>query len=411
MRVVIEARLPDPAAVGGVSQAIISLATSLSRLTDCRADEEFIFVVKGAAGNWLDNHVSGPCRLHKLPLTWRNRLSLLPIGRPLRFAANAVRSHQNSAPAILYSDGTAEGLGAQMIHFPTQDAYETGLPNIYQPHDLQHLHLPQFFSSQELLWRDLAYPIYCKKADTILVESSWIKDDVADRFNISPDRIAVCPFPPPTFGYREPANFDAIKRKLRYDRFIFYPAQTWPHKNHLKLFEALALLKKERGIKIPLVCTGKSTDFLARIESALSQLELADQVQFLGFLPEAEIKALYRVATALVIPTKFESISFPIWEAFEAGLPVACSNVTSLPRQVGNAGLLFDPDDTVAIADALQNLWENEGLRNQLVNSGTERLRIFSRNSAGMHIRALYRRIAGELTQQDNQILGMEPAI
>jgi glycosyltransferase involved in cell wall biosynthesis len=304
------------------------------------------------------------------------------------------------------SDGTAERLGADLIHFPTQEAYLTDLPNIYQPHDLQHVHLPQFFPAAELAWRRLAYPLYCAKASMVLVESTWTKQDVMQQYAIPADHVAVCPFPPATTGYREPSDGDiaAVKEKIRYPQFLFYPAHTWPHKNHLRLIEALALLK-ESGMEVPLVCTGRSTPFFADIQSAIEQLGLTTQIQFLGYLSETEIKSLYRICTAVVVPTKFESVSFPIWEAFEAHKPVACSTATSLPMQVGAAGLLFDPDQPAEIAGAIKTLWTDPELRDRLGQAGAMRLRQFSLDGMALHIRALYRQLAGTADARDLAIL------
>jgi len=413
MKVMIDARLPDPKGSGGVSQAVISLATALSSLQDCRPDEEFVFVTLASAGDWLDSHVSGPCRLHKVPLSWKNRIARTPLGPAARALLRALRSlRPPPPPGIAVSDGMAERLGADLVHFPTQEGYLTDLPSIYQPHDLQHLHLPQFFPAAELAWRTLAYPVYCARADLVLVESSWTKEDVVRQYAIAPDKIAVCPFPPATTGYREPAADEIadLKRKLPASQFIFYPAHTWPHKNHLKLIEGLALLKAS-GIEVPLVCTGRATPLFAEIQATVERLGLSGQVRFLGYLSETEIKALYRLCTAVVVPTRFESVSFPIWEAFEAGKPVACSTVTSLPMQVGDAGLLFDPEDPAAIAEAIKALWLDPALRDRLGTLGTQRLLQFSLEGMAMHMRAIYRSLAGSLSARDQEILAAAPLI
>ena len=413
MKVAIEARLPDPKASGGVSQAIISLASALSGLRDCRQDEEFVFIVRASAGPWLDPHVSGPCRLHRISPSWKKRLGALPGGNLLRAMAQKARALQPPPqPVIAASDGLAESLGADIIHFPTQEGYLTSLPSIYQPHDLQHLHLPEYFPADELAWRTLAYPAYCNKADCVLVESSWTKDDVARQYGIAPEKIAVCPFPPATGGYREPDAMEvsALKGKLRHQDFIFYPANTWPHKNHLRLIEALALLRRE-GLIVPLVCTGRTTAFLSEIEAAIGGHGLGSQILFMGYMEESEIKALYRLCRAVVVPTKFESVSFPVWEAFQAEKPVACSNVTALPGQVGQAGLLFGPDDVPAIAAAVRALWQNAGLREDLGRRGAARLAEFSLDRMALHMRALYRKLAGSMDDGDRAVLAATPLI
>lgn len=413
MKVVIEARLPDPQGSGGVSQAIISLATALSGLKDCRPGEEFVFVTRESAGDWLDAHVAGNCRLHKIPMSAKERIARSPLGPLARALWRLFRTARPAAPqGVVQSDGLAESLGARLVHFPTQDGYLTALPSIYQPHDLQHLHLPDFFKPDELAWRNLVYPVYCRAAALVLVESSWTKDDVVQQYGIAPENVAVCPYPPATAGYRQPSaeEIAALRRKLRHTQFIFYPANTWPHKNHLRLIEALGVLKAQ-GITVPLVCTGAKTALFSEIEAMVARLGLADQVQFLGYVSKAEIKSLYHLCTAVVVPTKFESVSFPIWEAFEAGKPVACSTVTSLPAQVGEAGLTFDADDPTDMARAIRTLWDDADLRDRLGKAGTQRLRQFSLNDMALHIRAMYRQLAGTLDDDDRKILAAKPLI
>jgi alpha-1,3-rhamnosyl/mannosyltransferase len=129
-------------------------------------------------------------------------------------------------------------------------------------------------------------------------------------------------------------------------------------------------------------------------------------VRFLGFVGDAELAALYRRADIVVVPSKFESVSLPIWEAFAAGRPVACSNVTSLPEQVGDAAMVFDPDDPLGIALAIKQLWENGELREQLAKRGRDRMNAFSWGSTARQYRALYRRALGRnLDDEDSRLL------
>jgi glycosyltransferase involved in cell wall biosynthesis len=113
-----------------------------------------------------------------------------------------------------------------------------------------------------------------------------------------------------------------------------------------------------------------------------------------------------------VIPSRFEAASGPLWEAFEAGTPAACSNVTSLPEQAGDAAIVFDPDDVDAIADALLRLWTDSELRSALVTKGSERIRAFTWARTARTYRALYRRLGDQpLTNDDEGLLSAEPGI
>ena len=171
---------------------------------------------------------------------------------------------------------------------------------------------------------------------------------------------------------------------------------TWPHKNHLQLFRALAHLRDERGLTMRLVCTGaRYPDFWPRIEAAVRELRLSNQVQFLGHVPETDLRALYRLASCLALPSLYEASSLPIFEGWLDGLPVICSNATALPEQVRDAALLFDPMDVKALADALMAATMNEETRRALRDRGFARLKDFDLQRTAKAYRAVYRRAGG----------------
>src|SRR5262249_53921766 len=150
-------------------------------------------------------------------------------------------------------------------------------------------------------------------------------------------------------------------------------------KNHLRLLDALAELRNRYGLIVNLVCTGSRDEtHWPEIEQRLSELNLAAQVRFLGFLSEVDLRAVYRLAEFLVLPSLFEADSCPIHEAWSEGLPVASSNLSGLPDQVGDAGLLFDATKVSDIVDALQKMALDSEYRAELVQRGYQRVRDFS---------------------------------
>src|SRR5262249_15792980 len=149
--------------------------------------------------------------------------------------------------------------------------------------------------------------------------------------------------------------------------FAIYPAVTWQHKNHVRLLEALALLRETRGLVVPLVCTGSQYSYWSEIERRIDELKLTEQVKFVGFVPDEEFRCLYRLSQFLVVPTLFEASSLPIFEAWYEGVPVACSNATALPDQALDAALFFDPLEVGAIADAIALMTTDANLRRELI--------------------------------------------
>jgi glycosyltransferase involved in cell wall biosynthesis len=189
------------------------------------------------------------------------------------------------------------------------------------------------------------------------------------------------------------------------ERFLLYPAQTWPHKNHLRLLEAVATLR-DRGLIVHLICTGRLTDNYEAIRRFVERSSLAGQVQFRGYVASGELERLYQSATALVFPSRFEGWGFPLVEAFASALPVASSNATVLPEVAGGAALLFDPENVGEIAGAIARIWTDAALRRSLIAKGLERAGSLSWDRAARTFRALYRSVVGrELTDEDRVLL------
>jgi glycosyltransferase involved in cell wall biosynthesis len=160
---------------------------------------------------------------------------------------------------------------------------------------------------------------------------------------------------------------------------------TWEHKNHLRLLESIVRLRDQEGILVRLVCTGKLIqDHWPTIKEHLDKYKLENQVQFLGMVPPEDLRAIYRLAEFVIIPTLFEAASGPLFEAWREGVPVACSTVTSLPEQAGEAALFFDP-------------------------FSRERLQDFSWERTAKAYRAVYRRASRRiLTDEDRWLLNWD---
>jgi glycosyltransferase involved in cell wall biosynthesis len=145
------------------------------------------------------------------------------------------------------------------------------------------------------------------------------------------------------------------------------------------------------------------------VEARLRELNLQDQVKFLGFVREEDLRGLYRLAQFLILPTLYEADSCPIHEAWSEGLPVASSSATALPDQVHDAGLLFDPLDVRCIADALLRMARDERLRDDLRRKGYRRVKDFDWQRTAKAYRAVYRRAAdATLTDEDRWLLGWD---
>lgn len=415
----INAQLRPGTGAGGVETVLIELVTALARLD---GPEEYIFIGHWRETDWLKPYlganqriVPGPRepRLAGIPLEtlYRATKPLRPLTRVLSrlILRSATEPYRRAVPI---SDGFYESLGCAVVHFPFQSFVSCALPCVYNPHDLQHLHLPQFFPPEVIAWREALYRAACRQARTVVVASQWTRQDVIKHYDVNPDKVQVIPWALPSHTRREmtASELDSVREKYDLkEPFALYPAATWEHKNHLRLLEALALLRERDGLKVNLICTGYQTDFWPRIERRLRELRLERQAKFLGAIPLADLEAVYRLSLFVVIPTLFEAASAPLFEAWRDGIPVACSAVTALPEQAGGGALLFDPTSVESIAAAILAMEKDADLRQDLRRRAAQRAQNFSQERTGKAYRAVYRRAAGlNLNEEDERLLGWD---
>ncbi len=413
-----------PGLAGGVAIAVRSLIHALGTLD---GPERYRIVVEtGEQWDWLrpylgsnqtlvQKRVSRPAAPPS-PLHVRLLSPLRPLVRYLRRLMESP-AHAHAWPEVPLSDGFYESLGCDLVHFPTQCYVVCALPSVYNPHDLQHLHYPQFWTPEIIAWRERVYPAGCHFAHTVVVGSEWVKNDVIRQYRVVPDKVQVIREAPSTESFSEPApeRLADVERRYALPRaFLLYPANTWSHKNHVRLFQALASLRETRGLTLQLVCTGSRYEpHWPPIEVCLRDLKLSAQVRFLGFVPEEDLRAIFRLAQFLVFPTLFEANSLPIFEAWLEGVPVACANIPALQEQVGDAARLFDPENVGAIADAVAELALSASAREELRCRGVLRLKEFNWENTAKTYRAVYRRTGHRpLTEEDRWLLdnqGMSP--
>ncbi|MBA3357181.1 MAG: glycosyltransferase family 4 protein [Pyrinomonadaceae bacterium] len=433
LRVAINAQIKPDGPSGGIVTVLRSLA-ALTELED--GVEEYVFIGPYEDPEWMRPMLPPGQRIVRGPRFmssdgWKID-SLEPFKRrlgPLRPLARGVRrflapqaqtmvaevSFESDAVqqfAPVSSRSFFQNLGCDVIHFPFQSFEACDLPSVYNPHDLQHLHLGEFFTSTEISRRESLYPAACRAAHTVVVASQFVKRDVVERYGIESKKVQVIPWAPPPLPRLLPEDEESINRALqrKFDLarpFALYPAMTWEHKNHLRLLEAVAYLRDNEAVDLRVICTGFKTDFWPTIAKRLNELGLNEIVKFPGLVPSTELNALYRAAQFVFVPTLFEAASAPVFEAWQHGAPVACSKVTALPEQVADAALFFDPFAVKEIAFALARMSTDSTLREDLRRRGTLRLKDFSLERTAKAYRAVYRRAAGrELNEEDRRLLG-----
>jgi len=389
LRVAIDCRITDSRQ--GVGTAVLALAKAFSNSNI--SNQEYTFVVRGELHDWLAPYVGGPCRLAVIPESATSKVKAkLRWLTPLRFIWHRARGSMAYVPV---SDGYVESQQFDVVHFPTQIAYLTDLPSIYQPHDLQHLHYPQFFSKVDFDLREREYRAFCDQASFVCVHAEWTKQDVIRQYGIPAKKVVVVPWGSVFDAYKHPSPEEALVIAKKYslpERFFFYPAVTWPHKNHENIIRALNILKANHGRTPNVLFTGTSTDFRSTLDGIARKLGVMEQLRYLGFVTPAELQVIYRAATAMVYASKFEGFGLPILEAFQAGLPVLSSSASVLPEIAQEGALYFDPNSPVELAVLMGSILDNHELRQGLIEKGTRVLSRYSFSNTVASFQDLYER-------------------
>ena len=262
---------------------------------------------------------------------------------------------------------TISAQNLDLLIFPagTDISYLSKVRTIVAIHDVQHrLHpeFPELSKNGRWEYRENYYRRTCQKATKIMVDSEVGKEDVLSCYpDTDPKKIVILPFLPPPYLNPQISSKVAQKSLSPYKLstpFIYYPAQFWPHKNHLHLIEAVHLLH-ERGHKISLALTGSTGVDYSTYQAVcdkIKEYKLTTYCKYLGYVENEVVSALYKEALALVMPTYLGPTNIPIIEAWIMGTPVITSDIRGCREQAKGAGILADPYQPREIAAAIEQL-------------------------------------------------------
>ena len=297
----------------------------------------------------------------------RRRLGSGAVGRlfdDLSRAENE-RAFLKTMPDRAEIDALLDRHQVDVVHFTYPVKWPTRRPFIFEPHDIQQHHFPEFFSPDVLAWRKKTYGEGIRQAAYVVCGTWWTKRDIMRCYGVDAGQVAVIPRSSAMGRAEVTAEQEqalAAENGLL-SPFMFYPAMTFPHKNHLRLFEAMARLRDGKGLKLQLVCTGRAYGpFHPELTAAVERLGLQDQVRFLGVVSDALLAVCYRRARFLAFPSLLEGHSQSLLEALWHGRAIVAARQSSIPETIGGAGLLFDGESVDEMAAALERAWSDDGL-------------------------------------------------
>ena len=272
-----------------------------------------------------------------------------------------------------------------------------GVPTVLTVHDLIFRRYPQHHKPLNRWYLNATLPLYCRRADHIIAVSEQTKRDVMAAYGVPADKISVIYEAADARFRPQPAEAVAeVRARYRLpDRYLLFVGTIEPRKNLGRVLAAFERLHAE-GLTDALVIVGKRgwlyDDFFAQLE----QSPVKRAVLFPGFVPDADLPAIYAGAQALAFPSEFEGFGLPVLEAMACGAPVVCSNSSSLPEVAGDAALRVDPADTDAITAALRRVVADADLAAELARRGVAQAARFSWQRAAAETLAVYWQLIGD---------------
>ncbi|MGR6431466.1 glycosyltransferase [Rhizobium sp. PAMB 3174] len=319
-----------------------------------------------------------------------NGLSVTYLAEPRRSLFSRVRRaftpRGKRLETTLDFDLEMETRGVDLVYFTSPSAYALDLktiPYIFTIWDLCHLEHPEFpeaAARDEFAKREARYSRAIPRAFLNITDSRHTTELACHRYGVQRTRFLDMPFSPAAFTDRQLqasplAVQDVMNRYRLSPGYFFYPAQFWDHKNHVRLLQAAAELKQRTGSAPDLVFAGSDQGHRNTIEMLATELGVAETTYFIGFVPTEDMPALYEAAVALAMPTYFGPSNLPPMEAWIFGKPVLYPH--TFVDFVGDAAILFDPDDAHSLADAMNTVLTDEN-PDDWKERGAKRLEHFS---------------------------------
>lgn len=254
------------------------------------------------------------------------------------------------------------------------------IPSLAVIHDLNFEHHPENIIPSHRKYLLKYFPKFARTANRIATVSKFSKEDIANTYNIPPEKVDVV-----YNGVSEkfqPLPSEEIKktRKEISDGapYFIFVGTLHPRKNLENLFKAFELFKQRQESSYKLVVAGNKKWWPKKLENLYRNLNFQKDIIFTGRLSEEGLAKAMAAATALIYVPHFEGFGIPILEAMKSEIPIICSNTSSMPEVAGEAAVYCDPFDEFSIEEAMKKLIESPTLRNDLVLIGCERVHKFS---------------------------------
>jgi len=254
-----------------------------------------------------------------------------------------------------------------LVYYCTPKFATCEKPYVFTVWDLGHRvapYFPEVSRKKQFLKREAMYNNALPRASKIVIGTQDGKNDICKYYNIDEHKVELIEMPTPMDVFQLTGD-DRILEKLNIEKnkYIYYPAQFWAHKNHYMLVQTLKILK-DKDSNLKLVFTGSNQGNMEYIKSQVKALSLENDVIFAGFVTRDELVSLYKNSFGLTYASLLGPDNIPPLEAMSVGCPVFISNLQGHIDQLGDRVTYFNPMKPDDVAEKILNYQRNEELIN-----------------------------------------------
>jgi len=324
----------------------------------------------------MANHTIDVFSPKEIQLPSNCRLQILP--------ATLGRSGENSSSGwkrFFWNQTNFSTLAKQYdrVYCPTYNSSLSTVGQLITIHDLLALRYPAQHRFQSL-YMQLFLPAQIKLARKIICVSECTKQEVLHKYHCDSNKISVVHngYDPQLFHLHSTTADEDHLKHLQVNRgpFALVVGATYPHKNIELLLNVWAELPYPTRT-MTLAIVGGNTPYKQELQELAQKLGFDDRIRFLGYVSNEALASLYRRASMLLYPSRFEGFGLPLLEAMACGCPVICSNTDSLSEVAGDAVLYCDPDDLADWRTSIVELLASPTLQHFFRSKGLERVQSF----------------------------------
>lgn len=260
-----------------------------------------------------------------------------------------------------------------LLHSPNYLLFPHDGPSVVTLHDFSWWHYPEFHPQERIRLMNKQMPDTYRRAHRFITDSHFVKQEAIEIAGLSAEMIDVVPLGvDDAYKPRSEQEAKHVLKKygLKYGSYALTVSTLEPRKNLVRLLQAYELLPRNLKKQYPLVLVGVKGWHTDQVQPLAERLECSGDLIRLGYVHENDLPYLYAGARAFVFASLHEGFGLPPLEAMASGVPVVCSDTTSLPEVVGEAACLVTPQDTESITVALECVLSDALLRNELIRKG-----------------------------------------